>query len=710
MSEAASPPAKLHSELSSCVAALDWSRCVAVLRAIPHAQRKRELRYVFTRLLHSGAIVVRLDSPDRARAKQRDAFVEDLITYAKQLREATIARRMKNALEVARIFDEGYRRILEMLSRAASKDLSPPEHAWALLEAAAREHGKVCKDIAAKTFQAGEIVDLYGLSVADDQGTAYRPDAVLGPMIEVLGSSLMMLAYRSSWFASDGAVELPSKPSLSDDAVSRASATMILGNSWRVLETRDGHWRFFGAAPTLVPAIRSSSLQSECRSIDCVPERGVELLDRVADERLAQLLMRVQCDLSVDAAPIVDSGGDSALPLPPARFLNNTERDFVVMLESTLHVEVRGMTGRHGGLSFPQWIRGFSYLQSLAGRLCAADGSSPPYLTTAQALEAQLVQVGLDEAAAGAFLSAVTFSRTREDLFDAPLIRIADGQMCFLPAVVAVLNLPRVLLSLLSSMRVPIPSKGKGLELRVRRLFEEHGISVASALFKIDGRQYECDAAVLWDETLFLFECKNRTLSGLNPTRYHSFLSELEAGAGQLERLRRVVKRHPEVLREKFGRDARWSRIVCCVLSGLPWSAGKVGDMYFYDMSALGRFFETGSIYLKAVHEVGPQQKVVSRHHVVPLWSGQRPRAEDLLRQLRDPWQVKAIRANYQLIGQEYVCDETLIVRHAAFRRREATLEQLVGALGAPGAAEEFREIQEQIRTIHFTKNKGPAE
>jgi hypothetical protein len=420
--------------------------------------------------------------------------------------------------------------------------------------------------------------------------------------------------------------------------------------------------------------------------------------------------MRVQSDLMIEAEPIDDASADSTVPLPPARFLNNTERDFVVTLESTLHIDVLAMTGRYGGLSFPQWIRGFSFLHSLARRLCAADGSSPPYVTTAQSLEAQLAQVGLDEAAARTLLSALTFSKTREDLFDAPLIRIADRVLCFLPSVVAVSNLSRVLLSLLSSMRVQIASKGKGLERRLQELFKEHGIPVSPLLFKVDGAQYECDAAVLWEETLFLFECKNRSLSGLNPARYHSFLSELAEGAGQLDRLTRAIKRHPEVARVKLGKDARWNRVVCCVLSGLPWSAGVAGDMHFYDMSALGRFFETGSIYVKAIHEIGPQQRVVSRHHVVPLWSGPRPRADDLLRQLRDPWQVKAIRENYHLVGQEYVCSETLIVRHAAFRRQEGTLEQLVAALGVPGAAEEFREIQDQLRTLKAAEKEESAD
>jgi hypothetical protein len=422
-------PVNIHGQLNSAVSALDWAACEAALATVPRAQRKREVHYVLTRLLHSGAIVVR--RANGAHTKRRDAFVANLIACAKRLGERAVAQRSLDALETARIFDEGYRSILDMLSRAASRGLSPAEHAWALLEATAQEHAKICQDIAALKVKTGEIVDLYGLRVSDDQGTSYRPDAVVGPMVEVLSSSLLMLGYRTGWFTSDDRLEVPAKPPLTDEAISRASATLILGNSWRVLATQEEHWRFFNSKVGLTPAMQSRALQSECRAIDCAHERGVELLDRVADERLTQLLLRVQSDLMIEAEPITEPTDEAIVPLPPTRFLNNVKRDFVVTLESTLHVQVLSMTGRYGGLSFAEWVRGYSFLQSLASRLCATDGSSPPHITTARSLEAQLARVGLNASSARTFLSAVTFSKIREDLFDAPLVRSLGTESVF---------------------------------------------------------------------------------------------------------------------------------------------------------------------------------------------------------------------------------------------------------------------------------------
>jgi hypothetical protein len=78
------------------------------------------------------------------------------------------------------------------------------------------------------------------------------------------------------------------------------------------------------------------------------------------------------------------------------------------------------------------------------------------------------------------------------------------------------------------------------------------------------------------------------------------FLSEVFAGADQLRRLRRAITRAPDIVQEKFGKNASWKNVVCCVLSGLPWSAGRVDDVFYYDMSALTRFFDEGTIYVKA--------------------------------------------------------------------------------------------------------------
>jgi hypothetical protein len=82
------------------------------------------------------------------------------------------------------------------------------------------------------------------------------------------------------------------------------------------------------------------------------------------------------------------------------------------------------------------------------------------------------------------------------------------------------------------------------------------------------------------------------------------------------------------------------------------------------------------------------------------VWSGAHPCAEDLLRQFEDPWQVRSISANYQLVGREYVCSDTLLIRQADYHRMEAGLDQFMENLGAAGAADEFRHIQDEIAKL----------
>jgi hypothetical protein len=515
-------PGSVHSALNTAIGSLNWPSCKTIIEALPYAKRRKHLHYTIRRLLESGRIVVRRDPADRAESIRRDRFVAQMVVYAGQLKDRVLRRSCEEALATAQIFDEGYREILGMVSRSAAKDLAPGEHAWALLKLAEREIGRIQAALHTRLSQPGEIADLYGLSIQDDRGQMHRPDATIGMMIAVLGSSLQMLAYRSHWFGEDGQLDLPPQCPITEETVEKATATFILGNSWHVLTAMEERWRFFQTKVWLSPIVETAESPHKCRCIESVPGSHLDLLDRVADERLSQLLLRVQTDLTIETMPVEDADGKGGVPLPPEVFLNQSERDFAVTIESILHIPALSYSTDYYGLSFAEWVRGYCSLQALARRLCDEGSGDAPHLVLADSLKGHLVGHGLTGSAAERFLGATTYSRESDDLFDSPLVRVPPNHFCFLPSMVRVLNVSRALLSLLGSKRVQIRPKGKGLEMALRQLFHTRGIRAEGLKFRRDGCQYECDTAVLWDDTLFLFECKNRSLSDLSPSRYHT--------------------------------------------------------------------------------------------------------------------------------------------------------------------------------------------
>ena len=70
-------------------------------------------------------------------------------------------------------------------------------------------------------------------------------------------------------------------------------------------------------------------------------------------------------------------------------------------------------------------------------------------------------------------------------------------------------NITKLVLSTLSSMGKPVQKKGESFEQRVRRFLRDQGLMCERIRFNRAGEEYECDAVLLMDNYLFLFECKN---------------------------------------------------------------------------------------------------------------------------------------------------------------------------------------------------------
>lgn len=224
-------------------------------------------------------------------------------------------------------------------------------------------------------------------------------------------------------------------------------------------------------------------------------------------------------------------------------------------------------------------------------------------------------------------------------------MKCADGRLYCLPHVLSITNIPRVILSHLGELEVQIGRKGRALEQEVGRIFEGAGHRGAGFKFKVDDEEYECDFAVIWDRKLFLFECKNRSLSGGKPSRVHRFLFDMLEAIGQLNRLKAVLEDHPEIVKKHLGEDAEYDEIVLSALNGLPWSMlGDIDGVHVFDASALGKFFRSGTVDLQMPRKLPTGQTIIFRQPLRQIWAGDKPTAEDFLQQLRAPFQVELLR------------------------------------------------------------------
>jgi len=280
---------------------------------------------------------------------------------------------------------------------------------------------------------------------------------------------------------------------------------------------------------------------------------------------------------------------------------------------------------------------------------------------------------GLSSDKAAKFISHVTVHKKTRDLFDAPLIKMHDDQYLVLIPTMLESSPYDIMMSVFSGLKESFD--GKPFEDRVIRLFCENGIPARNVKFKIDGEEYDCDVVCVWGGHVLLFECKNKTLPGLRATLAHYFYDEVVGDIDQVTRLRDGLIANPEQLNQRFGPGTSDLPITMIVLRNAPYSRrGAVEDVYFYDFSALARFFKSRHLQVST----GPQKGPFVSVPYATLWADEHPTISDFLKELEDPAQLRINHYHTRKAVLMQGLDTKTIALTEVLIREEMTHETLV--------------------------------
>ena len=197
---------------------------------------------------------------------------------------------------------------------------------------------------------------------------------------------------------------------------------------------------------------------------------------------------------------------------------------------------------------------------------------------------------------------------------------------------------------------------------------------------------------MLWGARVFVFEAKNYSLPSGNARSEFHFLQETASAMKQVTRLCEGLKRYPEAFREAFGEDLADKEVIAAVLFAAPFSLGLVGEVFVYDGSALRRFFEGPAVNLLAI---GPPGSVAARVPFESLWSGSSPSSDDLLKQMEDPFQVRFLGAEYQVIERTLQLSKDAVVSAGWATRLPGSLERILAKAGT-----QMADILEQLDAL----------
>lgn len=665
--------------VTDCLENLDWGRLDVHLAAL--ALDEESARKLVDLVLRARRLVFRYPGNLKKRAAILDGVVAKIRADLGDAAADVVAARF----QVFALIDEGYTGLRTMIDDLPLAGLSQAEQVSAYLGHVAHEWDRIRSQVDA-AGAAGPLMISVGM-LETPEGHRYGADAVTSLLVNVLGMNLALAAHKGKWFDADDLVRLPPLPTATAEQIARAGAadrTALGWQQWQLIEER---CRYMGGTLEKREVTEKDGLPAGAQLINHTPE-GIEweVLDTIANERLGERLGQTFQEMAATTNLLSKGQGiNPGAAMPPHGYVSPEEAHSVLMLSEYLGTNVATHPADLGGLKLCGWMRGFAVLQQLANDNIEAM-SEPldrafPRITIAE-IEEVLQRNGLGGPKARIFIDHASFARSSRDVYDAPILR-GEGDWCLLavPALSAAL-LIRLVLSTLANKGLDVEGKGEAFEEQFRATLEEEGLPVYHFEVRREGQTYEYDALVPWGSYLFVFECKNRSLSGTNPIASYNFLRSAAGHVEQVQRLAAALSDHPEILTTKVKEDCSSLQIVPVVVSSMPFSMqGSFEGVYFNDVAAINRFFSERYTHLSRLHRVGPH-KFMHRVALHDLWSGEKPDADAFMRHLNDPFQLRMMLAHMSVKPIGIQIGPDLYAHTHVPRRQEMTMQSIAAVAG----------------------------
>lgn len=648
-------------------------------------------------LRQSSCLAIQVE--DKTSEEHRDQLIEKCRELLVQCPDENIKSDFENHVEDAQCAEIGYREVFRYLHTAEISNRLPAEQAWGIICRAENEINLVisqCDDELTKCVaDENTPFDPRQLKITGEDGTSIRPDAAINGFVQHTGEVLITLAYKHRWFdKKTGAIVIPPEAAVNKEITYQAGSFYLAASQWSRLEKAWDRSRLFGARL----GIHNQELriaQGGARLYDVLGSTAaekLELSDRIATQRLEQVFFQRQINIDrnlhdeVQPKTVVSESKNKDEPV------SLSERVALDVLDSNFHLSVHDKSTVVSGLSLKTWIRGYAHYE-----LLAKDSAENRMLTCLRLSEKELldgfVAIGLSKAEAKTFVRLTTFGQGATDLFDTPLLKVSDNSYCFFAAAYFAPVLGMIVLSRISALNrrrdeegkaandCTFEGKGTAFEDRIVKIFRESEIPAHGFKYKVEGTEYDCDAAVLIDETLFVFECKNRSIPmGHIPSLYY-FKLALDKAQAQVKRIAQQFTDNPSLVHNQFGAEVQWQRIVPVVLHALPWSSGCIDGVYFYDGSALSNLLREGVVRLVAESKIDIH--TVLRRHGYQLRKGEAPTPEELKSEMGKPKQVRLHEIGWKDELKPIQISDEMVFAFPEWSQRTVTLEEQMLALGS---------------------------
>ena len=641
-------------------------------------------------VVYTGALILQRRSDDAL--SDRNSLQGYILNFVSNWGTDDTRQRFREHLSFIPAFDKCFEAIREALSQSAIGQRPVEQQGWAAIDRFVGEMRHLHREVNRSLLERkkGEIFlfdDPQRAGLEGESGKPINPDAVIGNLARGLALTLMKLAHESSWFK-DGRLVLPNRVIVGEQLEYESGINSLLAHCWCEVQDASEHIRYLGGTVSERQGERfwdpDDSKEIQADLIQFNLDLGLQYWELLATFRLNRMLFQNITSLrnSIDLNVRIRDPRAEPVESVPGQFVSFDEACAHMISEHVYHLSVvqDANSTTYKGLTLVEWIRGYSVLALYAH---SASNEARLELIDLDAVDFQatLRRAGFTSEKARHFLDEVIFGRGKRDLYDAPILLDASGRYYFLAALYAGANIWDIVVSLLGSLGSSFKPKGKAFESYVQSIISSRGLDAKGFTYKLADTKYECDLAFVWERHLFIFECKNDFLPTFRPNLSHYFWLDMLSAAEQVARIASDFRDNRNIVKQHLGTDD-WDDVYPVVLNAMPFSLPTdLNGVFFFDASALGRFFKEGLINYVEASGSG-EQRQISRVPLKPLWKGTKPSAEDLIAQLRNPAQLSMFLPKITKDWTRIGISENLVLATPLLRSMPLDLESSLSSQG----------------------------
>jgi hypothetical protein len=591
---------------------------------------------VLHQIVHDRVLVIK--RADLELRSTRDEFITGLRKLVAEMGTDLQAIELDHIIRQSAITQSLFDKLLIQLDAFAGLRSHQLDLVWACILLAQKEVSNLARsvvqkldDVQSKKNDSISVNYTFGNATVDIDA-----DELLFKIEQVLSTQLQWFAFTQKLWKRDF-LELPAG-SLKASALLVPLATLLreLSVRWDSVDQSDVNVSIFGGEVVKITKPDGEDVLIEYRE-NQVEKKAIY----TAGKRLKSSISRTHFTSSSE-------GDYQVAPLSPIE-----ARDFALFEEITGHSPFN-VKLRLEGLVPWQWIRGYTALSQISQFHLRSQHSETPICMKSEELLGELAKFGLNEDAGKKFVELASYALKSTDMYDCPIIRVNNNCLVVLPFVSAIQSGTRLVISQCARFGTHIPKVGTSLEKYVVALFQQTGAIARRIKETIGSQTFQIDCLALWEDVLFVIECKNQILAKESERSRQLFWNDQLKHVSQLLRNVAFVRDNETLIRSRLASNGKWKHVTPMVVHGMPFSlATPLSGVAFVDKHILTQFFTTGrSLDFPDIR----------------FWTGDGPRPEDLVYIGNCNRVVERLVSQFQEEHSEFLVTETCKVRNTHLR------------------------------------------